>query len=232
MINAPAAPITAEALIGVRIERLARYGEAGVGAVVAAEANSWCGFVLHVVLEDGRRDRQVRYHSLFESNPVYRVIMTDKADDGEIDQLIAGAEARELLIAMKERAKVTAYAGEMAKLAHLFDGIELQAYAVKKGKMKARVHYSAHTDTKGRKCVTIYSKDYDRTLGEIFAAGYQNDTDSQTDYFDKGRVNIYEGHPLYEKAMERVKMNVAAFEVRQEKKKAARAERANARFYR
>lgn len=34
-----------------------------------------------------------------------------------------------------------------------------------------RVHYSAHTDTKGRKCVTIYSKDYDRTLGEIFAAG-------------------------------------------------------------
>ena len=132
MINAPAAPITAEALIGVRIERLARYGEAGVGAVVAAEANSWCGFVLHVVLEDGRRDRQVRYHSLFESNPVYRVIMTDKADDGEIDQLIAGAEARELLIAMRERAKVTAYAGEMAKLAHLFDGIELQAYAVKK----------------------------------------------------------------------------------------------------
>ena len=130
MINAPAAPITAEALIGVRIERLARYGEAGVGAVVAAEANSWCGFVLHVVLEDGRRDRQVSYHSLFELNPVYRVIMTDKADDGEIDQLIAGAEARELLIAMRERAKVTAYAGEMAKLAHLFDGIELQAYAV------------------------------------------------------------------------------------------------------
>ena len=85
---------------------------------------------------------------------------------------------------------------------------------------------------KGRKCVTIYSKDYDRALGEIFAAGYQNDTDSQTDYFDKGRVNIYEGHPLYEKAMERVKMNDAAFEVRQEKKKAERAERANARFYR
>ena len=37
MINAPAAPITAEALIGVRIERLARYGEAGVGVVVAVK---------------------------------------------------------------------------------------------------------------------------------------------------------------------------------------------------
>ena len=79
---------------------------------------------------------------------------------------------------------------------------------------------------------TPFFRQINRTLGEIFAAGYQNDTDSQTDYFDKGRVNIYEGHPLYEKAMERVKMNDAAFEVRQEKKKAARAERANARFYR
>lgn len=232
MTNAPTAPITAEDMIGVRIERLARYGEAGIGAVIAAEENSFCGFVLTVILEDGRRDRQVRYNSLFDQNPVYRVVMTDKADPGEIDQLIAGAEARELLIAMKERAKVTAYAGEMAKLAHLFDGIELQAYAVKKGKLKARVHYSAHTDTKGRKCVTIYSKDYDRTLGEIFSAGYQNDTDSQTDYFDKGRVNIYEGHPMYEGAMDRAKMNDAAFDARQEKKKVARAERANARFYR
>ena len=120
----------------------------------------------------------------------------------------------------------------MAKIAHEFDGIVFLAHAVKKGGMKARVHYSAHTDSNGRKCVTIYSKDYDRALGEIFAAGYKNDTDTMTDYFDKGRVTIYEGHPLYEKAMGRVKMNDAAFDVRQEKKKAARAERANARFYR
>lgn len=51
MSHVAAPAITAENLIGVRIERLARYGEAGVGAVVAAEANSWCGFVLEVILE-------------------------------------------------------------------------------------------------------------------------------------------------------------------------------------
>lgn len=232
MIAAPARQITAADLIGARVERLARYGAPGVGAVVAAEANSFCGFVMEVILEDGRRDRNVRFNWMFDDSSCYRFIMTDKADPGEIDQLIAGAESKELLAEMARRAKVSNYAAEMAKIAHEFDGIVFLAYAVKKGGMKARVHYSAHTDSNGRKCVTIYSKDYDRALGEIFAAGYKNDTDTMTDYFDKGRVTIYEGHPLYEKAMERVKMNDAAFDVRQEKKKTARAERANARFYR
>ena len=232
MIDSPARQITAADLIGARVERLDRYGAPGVGAVVAAEANSFCGFVMEVILEDGRRDRNVRFNWMFDDNTCYRFITTDKADPGEIDQLIAGAEAKELLAEMARRAKVSNYAAEIAKIAHEFDGIVFLAHAVKKGDKKARVHYSASHDGNGRKYVTVYSKDYDRALGEIFAVGYKNETDTMTDYFDKGNVTIYEGHPLFDKAMERVKMNDAAFEVRQEKKKAARAERANARFYR
>jgi hypothetical protein len=231
MTNA-AHTITAADLIGVRVERLARYGEAGVGAVVEAESNSFSTFIMTVILEDGRRIRGVRYDSMFEPNPVFRFVFTAKADAVELAQLEAGAAAKEFLAAMTAKAKVSAYAGEMAKIADMFAGIELQAHAVKRGNLKARVHYSASVGYDGRKSVSIYSKDYDRTLGEIFKVGYKNDTDSQTDYFDKGRVSIYEGHPLYTKAVERVKLNDAALEARREKKDAARAERANARFQR
>jgi hypothetical protein len=54
---------------------------------------------------------------------------------------------------------------------------------------KAKVWYSLDNRFDGRNCVTIYSKDYNRALGRIFAdvGGYKNDTDTQTDYFDKGR---------------------------------------------
>lgn len=78
--------------------------------------------------------------------------------------------------------------------------IKFNAYNVTNGTDKARVHYSLDNRMDGRKCVTIYAKDYDRALGRVFAetdAAYQNDTDTQTDYFDKGRVNLFEGHALY-----------------------------------
>jgi hypothetical protein len=69
-------------------------------------------------------------------------------------------------------------------------------------KVKARVHYSVDNRIDGRKCVTIYAKDYDRKLGEIFAE-YRNETDTQTDYFDKGHVDLFEDHPLYNAARAR-----------------------------
>lgn len=69
-------------------------------------------------------------------------------------------------------------------------------------KVKARVHYSVDNRIDGRKCVTIYAKDSDRKLGEIFAE-YRNETDTQTDYFDKGHVDLFEDHPLYEAARAR-----------------------------
>tara|TARA_R110000772_G_scaffold268728_2_gene398273 strand:+ start:9522 stop:9785 length:264 start_codon:yes stop_codon:yes gene_type:complete len=69
-------------------------------------------------------------------------------------------------------------------------------------KVKARVHYSVDNRIDGRKCVTIYAKDYDRKLGEIFAE-YRNETDTQTDYFDRVHVDLFEDHPLYDAARAR-----------------------------
>lgn len=69
-------------------------------------------------------------------------------------------------------------------------------------KIKARVLYSLDNRIDGRKCVTIYAKDYDRSLGKIFNE-YENDTDTMTDYFDEGRVVLFEDHILYAKARER-----------------------------
>ena len=66
-------------------------------------------------------------------------------------------------------------------------------------KIKARVLYSLDNRVDGRKCVTIYAKDYDRSLGKIFNE-YENDTDTMTDYFDAGRVILFEDHPLYKQA--------------------------------
>lgn len=77
--------------------------------------------------------------------------------------------------------------------------MKFRKYFVANGNVKARVHYSVDNRIDGRKCVTIYAKDYCDTLGMLFAE-YVNNTDSQTDYFDKGHVNLFEGHPLYTEA--------------------------------
>lgn len=68
---------------------------------------------------------------------------------------------------------------------------------VAKNGIKARVSYNLDNRVDGRKCVTIYAKDYDRSLGRIFQELYKNDTDTQSDYFDKGRVTLFEDHPMY-----------------------------------
>lgn len=70
-------------------------------------------------------------------------------------------------------------------------------------KDKARVHYSLDGRIDGRKCVTLYAKNYDRNLGKILPNQYINETDSMTDYFEKGRVVLFEDHPLYADARKR-----------------------------
>lgn len=81
--------------------------------------------------------------------------------------------------------------------------IRFLKHSVTNGATKARIHYSAfRMVTTGQDCVTLYAKSFDdgRKLAQIFDAGYENDTDSQTDYFEKGRVRILAGQPLYEAA--------------------------------
>jgi hypothetical protein len=84
--------------------------------------------------------------------------------------------------------------------------IKFNQFAVTDGTTKARVHYSLDNRTDKRACVTIYARDYGHTLGSMFSddTDYSNDTDFQTDYFDKGRVVLFEGHPLYTVARARV----------------------------
>ena len=57
-------------------------------------------------------------------------------------------------------------------------------------KKKAKVNYSLDNRIDERKCVTLYAQKYDNILGEIFADSYKNETDTLTDYFDKGKLVV------------------------------------------
>jgi hypothetical protein len=75
--------------------------------------------------------------------------------------------------------------------------IKFQRHYVTNGTDKARVWYSLDNRTDGRKCVTLYAKDYSGILGKIFADEYKNETDLCADYFEKGRAVLFSDHPLY-----------------------------------
>lgn len=77
--------------------------------------------------------------------------------------------------------------------------IKFRKHYVTNGEVKARVSYSIDNRIDNRKCVTLYAKDWTRNLGKLFQ-DYQNDTDSLSDYFDEGRVILFEGHPFYSDA--------------------------------
>jgi hypothetical protein len=88
--------------------------------------------------------------------------------------------------------------------------IKFNQFAVVNGAEKAKVHYHA-SDFGGVERVTIYARDYGHALGRVFAGFdvYENDSDVMTDYFDKGRVVLKKGHPLYAAALERANLNDA-----------------------
>jgi hypothetical protein len=80
-------------------------------------------------------------------------------------------------------------------------------------KQSARVHYSLDNRTDGRKCVTIYAKDYGHQLSKVFASNeVENHTDTMTDYFDKDKVVLFEDHILYKDARKRANENNGIFE--------------------
>jgi hypothetical protein len=87
--------------------------------------------------------------------------------------------------------------------------IKFNKFNVTNGTDKAKVHYSLDNRGDGRACVTIFAKDYGHALGHIFFEEYINNTDSMTDYFEKGRVVLFADHPLYAVARARAE-DVAA----------------------
>lgn len=81
--------------------------------------------------------------------------------------------------------------------------IKLSKNSATNGKFKARVTYSAfRMVSTGQQCVTIYARDTINDLHRIFGSEYQNDTDLQSDYFEKGRVRLLVDHPLYSVALQ------------------------------
>lgn len=84
--------------------------------------------------------------------------------------------------------------------------IRFNKHHVTNGTVKARVHYSIDNRADRRSCVTLYAKDFDSgdMLGAMFGDAYKNDTDTMSDYFDKGKVVLFEDHPLYAAARLRV----------------------------
>jgi hypothetical protein len=99
--------------------------------------------------------------------------------------------------------------------------IKFNMHHVTNGTVKARCHYSLDNRVDGRKCVTIYAKDYGHALGVVLTDVYHNDTDSQTDYFDQGRAVLFEDHPFYAAARARAE----AINADREAKRASRAHR-------
>ena len=56
-------------------------------------------------------------------------------------------------------------------------------------KLKARVFYSINDrNNDGRKCITLYAKDYNKDLSKIFPNEYQNNSDLISSYCE-GRLN-------------------------------------------
>lgn len=62
---------------------------------------------------------------------------------------------------------------------------------------KARVWYSLDNRTDGRKCVTLYAKSHRDRLFDVFPNDAENNTDIMTDYFEKDKVRLFEGNPVY-----------------------------------
>lgn len=107
-------------------------------------------------------------------------------------------------------------------------GIRFMKHYVTDGTIKVRVSYSnyvsAHT---GQPIVALYAKEYGSELYKLLPGLYENHTDLQTDYFEKGTARIPEGHQLYAAALERAKANeadsVARYQARRAKEDAKAA---------
>jgi hypothetical protein len=80
--------------------------------------------------------------------------------------------------------------------------IKFNKYNVTNGSVKVRVSYNLDNRVDGRSCITIYAKDYDNQLHTLFPDSYKNDTDMRSDYFEQGKVTLFEDHQLYKTARE------------------------------
>lgn len=101
--------------------------------------------------------------------------------------------------------------------------IKFMQHFVTDGSKKVRVSYHAGNNYTGWRegkptgvifGVTLYAKDYGHALSDLFPEQYRNATDIQTDYFEHGSVRFFPGDEHYEAALQRCKLNDAAWDAR------------------
>lgn len=114
---------------------------------------------------------------------------------------------------MQVEDKSTQAVGQGSGDAHMASGsrIKFNKHHVTNGVTKARVYYSLDGRIDGRASVTLYAKDYSDSLAVIFPGDeYRNGTDISSDYFEKGRVVLFDQHPHYAAARARAEAIMAA----------------------
>lgn len=154
---------------------------------------------IDVILFDGRRVNDVHQCSI--DAPGIGVKLTDEVISPEeladLPHIAADREAAQAIKAAKDRANFE-HAESTRKIdsAPLFywngikdaKGEKLQKCSYSGGQL---INYPAGT-------ITIYARDYDRFSAKVRSCfAVQNDTDTQTDYFDNDRIRVIPSHPLY-----------------------------------
>jgi hypothetical protein len=84
--------------------------------------------------------------------------------------------------------------------------------------VSTKIWYSLDNRYDKKKCVTLYAKEYDNQLYTLFPEKYVNNTDTMTDYFEKGRVTLFEGDVHYADARIRAELNIKQDEEKRQKK--------------
>ena len=189
----------------------------GRGAITAAD-----GERLTITLEDGRRWTEYLHDFQRGLNHQLRAIYVLNKQFHGAPYLAQLEAAFQLAKLNNEAAAQVAHATRTAEQAALVGKVRFMAHYVTNGKHKAKVHYShGKLCNDSRDCVTLYAQDYGAALSPIFGRSSENHTDTQTDYFDKDTVRIFDDSPLYPAALARCQENTAKREARYAKRRNA-----------
>ena len=206
---------TTSDLVGLGLDYPGNYSTpSGRGAITAAD-----GEMLTITMEDGRRWKEhLQEFQRYLNCKIRPIYVLNKQFHGApyLAQLEA---AHQLKTANDKAAAQVARAARTSEQAALVGKVRFMAYYVTDGQHKAKVHYShGKLCNDSRDCVTLYAQGYGSELSPIFGRSSENHTDTQTDYFDKDKVRIFDDSPLYPAALARAQANDAKREARYAKR--------------
>jgi hypothetical protein len=192
-------------LIGVGIDYTGDMANpSGRGAIVAAYADKW-GQHVDLTLEDGRTIKRIGLHQFGtpeqRNGCAVRFIVTGPLHGAPyLAQLQAAAVLR--AVNLKAAEQVGRQNHETAEAARVITDAPLFYWnGIKdaKGDKLQRAWYSGGELLRHPAgTITIYARDYARFSDKVRACFVvQNDTDTQTDYFDQDRIRVIPSHPLY-----------------------------------